>query len=444
MIDANIRIIKQLKQLIFLVKENESVRTLFFNGENSFKRNRSLPLERLISFILNMPKKSLNIEIPEFFNAINLEKLTCTKSAFSIQRQKLKYIFFAWLNASYVNSFYSNYGNNVKRWRGFRLMAVDGSTAYLINKPEVVEHFGVQANHHTSVAMGQIMSIYDVLNEVVVSSVLLPIKTSEPEIANGWIQHIEDDMLVIYDRGFPSFISLYLHLHQEREKKFIMRCKIGFNNEVSQFVKSSKQQEIVEFRPTDHAISQLKRHGFKITSKERIKVRLIKVQLDKGIEPEILITNLWDATEYPARIFKELYFKRWGIETFYDKIKNKIQLESFSGYKVNSILQDFYATILIANLQTLITKQCEEKVDSLNKRRKFTYKVNANISIGMMKNRIIHLFLTQNPEEILAELGDLFLKYLEQIRPDRTYERTTKFKRLKGKYQTLTNYKRAA
>ena len=95
------------------------------------------------------------------------------------------------------------------------------------------------------------------------------------------------------------------------------------------------------------------------------------------------------------------------------------------------------------NLQSIIGKQCEKDIKLQTKHRKHKYKVNRNVAIGTMKHRIVKLFFYTKPKIILEELEKIFLRHLEPIRPNRTYERTTKSKRLIGKYQTLTNYKRA-
>ena len=341
-----------------------------------------------------------------------------------------------------MDSFYHHHKDSIKRWRGYRLVAVDGSTEYLINKPEVIKYFGVQCNQSVSVAMGRIMGYYDVLNDITIAAHLLPIGYSEQEIVNSWIPFYEPDMLFLYDRGFPSFVTIFLHQYQEQEIKFVMRCRNNFNTEVIEFEKSSAKNAIVKFKANANAVKELEKQGYKITIGTTIKVRLVKVLLDNGII-EILITNLYDKQEYPVKIFKALYFKRWGIETNYNTQKNCLQLESFSGQKVITILQDFYASIFVGNLQSVVNKQCETKLEYINKKRKYLYKVNKNVSIGMMKNRIVSLFIAQNPEQILQELENLFLQNLEPIRPNRKYERRVKSKRTKGKYQTLTNYKRA-
>lgn len=437
MINANIKIIEDLKMFLELSKEKR----LFTKDEKAFTKTRKLSYERIVVLIINMLKRSLSIEINEFFDTIN-SGIRCTKSAFVQQRLKLKYDFFMWWNVAIVESYYQHYNKDVKRWHDFRVMAVDGSSEYLINTKEVKDYFGTQLNQSTSVAMGRIMSIYDVLNEITVVSHLLPITYSEKEVINNWIPYYEPDMLFLYDRGFPSYTTIFLHMAQEKEIKFVMRCRNNFNAEVSAFVAGSEKSKIVEFTPNESAIKELKRYGYIVTKETKIKVRLVKVLLDTG-ETEVLITNLYDKKEFPTLLFKEIYFMRWGIETSYGTQKNTLQLESFSGQKVETILQDFYANIFIANLQSIISKQCEPKITEQTKHRKHKYKVNRNIAIGTMKHRIVKLFLYKKPREVLEELEEIFLRNIEPIRPNRKYKRVIRARRMKGKYQTLTNYKRA-
>ncbi|WP_257791425.1 transposase [Methanosphaera sp. BMS] len=56
---------------------------------------------------------------------------------------------------------------------------------------------------------------------------------------------------------------------------------------------------------------------------------------------ETLATNLFDKS-MTIDDFKEIYNKRWTIETNYDKLKNKLETENFSGRRKIIIEQDFY------------------------------------------------------------------------------------------------------
>jgi hypothetical protein len=290
--------------------------------------------------------------------------------------------------------------------------------------------------------MGRILGIYDVLNEITVVSHLYPIKYSEKQIINSWIPFYEPDMLFLYDRGFPGYTTIYLHMAQEKESKFVMRSRNNFNYDTVKFSNSREKEKTIELSPNNKSIVELHKHGYVVSRQTKLKIRLVKVILETG-ETEILMTNLTDKELFPKEIFKQLYFRRWGIETNYGLQKNSLQLESFSGQKVETILQDFYATVFVANLQSIISKQCEAEIILQTKYRKFKYKVNRNVAIGTMKHRIVKLFLEKRPKEMLEELEKIFLRHIEPIRPNRNFERTIRSRRLKGKYQTLTNYKRA-
>lgn len=436
--DTNIMILNTLKEYIQKVKEEK----LFMSNKNHFTVHDSkLNFERLVSLILNLPKKSLSIELVEFFNSIGKGELTCTKSAFTQQRSKLNYNFFASLSSKLVEIYYEQNKNKIKKWNGFILCGVDGSTITLINKPDVVNYFGTQTNQHVDIPMGRIMGIYDVLNNISIASNLFPIAISEQAVLKHWVVAFKADHLFIYDRGFPGFVNLFLHHQQEQTINYVMRCKLSMNPSVSEFVKSNAKSRILTFKSDKDHVQELKKLGYKVTPGTELKVRAVKVKLKNG-ETEVLLTNLFDKKKYPDSIFKDLYFKRWGIETNYNTQKNYLQLECFSGTKVNSILQDFYATVFVGNLQSILSQSFEEKITNETQHRKHHYKINRNVAIGLMKNRIPRLFLDRGPERMLKELLQLQARYYEPVRKGRSFERKRISRKLSGKYQTVTNYKR--
>ena len=168
MVAANLKIIEELKLFLETISSDPELRKLVTENENDFSRKRKLSLERIAGIIINMPKRSLSIEIQEFFDSMGKGLDSCTKGAFSLQRTKLKPLFFLVWNKWLVDNFYHYYGKHVKRWRDFRLQAVDGSTVYLLNKKEIVDHFGTHGNKHTSTALARVLQIHDVLNDITV------------------------------------------------------------------------------------------------------------------------------------------------------------------------------------------------------------------------------------------------------------------------------------
>ena len=253
-----------------------------------------------------------------------------------MQRKKLKPKFFQVWNDLLVLCFYDLYGNAVKKWNGFILIAVDGSTLNLMNKKAVIAHFGTHGNHFAQVPMAGVLKFYDVLNKITIFSKIYPITIGEKTIMAENVDKIPENILSLYDRGFPSFSLMYLLMNQERTRHFVMRCNANCNKEISDFVKSKTKDLIIELGPNDRAIHKIKEYGFKVTKDTTIKIRLIKVLLKTG-ETEILVTNLYDQNIYQTESFKSLYFLRWAIETSYGHDKNVLQLQQFSGHTVCSI-----------------------------------------------------------------------------------------------------------
>jgi hypothetical protein len=442
MVEANIKIIEELKQFLEIVSNDPEARNMFTESEKNFTRQRKLTLERVAGIIINMPKRSLSIELNEFFARLGHGSLEVTKGAFSQQRGKLHPLFFKLWNHLLAESFYLHYGEKVERWQGFRLLAVDGSTAYLMDAGDVVREFGTSGNQHTQVPMARVMQVHDVLNDITVRGDIFPIGKSENSIMAQWVRHLYQDSLTLFDRGFPSYGLMYLLMNEEVPRHFVMRCKVGFNREVRQFVKDGAHSRTIELRPGFKAMAMLRENGYIVTPGTTIKVRMVRVILPTG-ETEVLLTNLYDEKTYPVEGFKHLYFLRWGIETAYGKQKNQQQMEQFSGHRAICIRQDYAAGLFTANLQALVEKQCKPHLEKVNAIRQYNYKVNRNISWSFLKHDVVKLFLQEDPRVILLRLQKAFERNLEPIRPGRQNPRKAKKRRLTGKYQTLTNYRRA-
>lgn len=61
---------------------------------------------------------------------------------------------------------------------------------------------------------------------------------------------------------------------------------------------------------------------------------------------------------------------RWGIETAYETLKSRLQLENFTGTKPILLLQDIYSTIYLSNLVEDIILDAERELDQKEANRK--------------------------------------------------------------------------
>ena len=144
------------------------------------------------------------------------------------------------------------------------------------------------------------------------------------------------------------------------------------------------------------------------------------------------MTTLLDQAVFPTAIFHGLYGKRWGSETYYDVVKNILEIENFTGTSVLSVRQDFYATVLTSNIQGVIQWELQEEIETENRSatRKYQYRLNKNVSIGLLKDTLVTLLMDQGDlQAFYTEMKDQMKRHRVPIRPGRRRPRTRKTRR---------------
>lgn len=413
-------------------KINNKINSIEFMEKNrytdkDFTRKRKLPFVSLILFMINLVKQTLQKELTNFISLISSSKKNITKSAFSQSRRKLKAEAFIELNDTLVESFYVD--NDCKKWNGFRLLAIDGTCLTLPQSDEIIKDFGFAKNNvnpESIIPMATISSFYDLLNGIIIDSQIDQYNTSEFMLALAHLDKAEKKDLIILDRGYAAtWFFIYMAL---KNTDYVVRLKRNFLQEFDSFWNSEKMSEIITIdRCSEKSNKALEILGIKFKS---FKIRLVKVMLDNG-EMEVLATSLLDEERYPYVEFKELYFLRWGIETNYNHLKNNLAIENFTGLSTLSVTQDFFANMFIVNLQSVIINDVQTEIDEENKDTKYKYKINRNLSLGFMKDKVVNIFLS-NDSKGYEELKELFKLEPVPIRKGRKFER--KFKLTKRKY----------
>jgi hypothetical protein len=436
MVKRNAKILATLRTFLQAIDGAPAERQRYVASPTDFTRHRSLTLLCMVGLLANLLKRSLSVELREFFSEALARPHGVSKSAFCQQRTKLKPALFADLNALLGVAFCESYGEHVRRWRGYRLCAVDGTRLYLPDTPAVRARYGTQDNQHGGVPMAQVVTLRDVPNELTCWGDIRPVRTSELAIVADHVQDLPADGITLFDRGYAS--AAFCCQLRQANRPFVMRAKLTFNAQVRAFVASPKKDTIAYFTVSPAAAAK---HGHHVPAGAAVKVRMVKVWLPHG-QLEVLLTNLYDRKRFTRADLKFLYGQRWGAETAYGRQKNELQLEQFSGLRPLCIEQDFFATLLVDNLQALVERQCEPKLEAVGRRRKHRYKINRNVAMAALKHHVVRLLLADNPLQELLYLQHLFEQNLEPVRPHRTYKRVKKVHRLHGKFYTVTNSKR--
>jgi len=390
--------------------------------------------------MINQLRKSLAIEIDSFVRYFN-DKLSAglshfTSSAFIQNRKKVSPAVFKHLSSVVIKNFYTQDNDDLKLLKGLRVLACDCSIITLPFTAELKERYGVVKNVATlDIAQAKVSVLYDVLNELVLDSDVDKPRFPERDLALRHRHCWQANDLIIYDRGYPSFEFINEHVRSGID--CLIRTRTDTSTLIKTFIASGKQSLVTLMHPClDKSFK-----GKPYTRKHTIQVRLIRVDLPGG-ETEVLITTLLDSRKYPTKIFMKLYFMRWKVETFYDGLKNKLKAEHFSGYSDTAIRQDLFCAIFISNLQSIIVGGLKDELDTINANRRYGYKVNDNVSYGLMKNRVLELLYQKVPlDKVYQELEDLFLRHTVPIRSNRKNPRDTQKYRYKDKPIVTKNQK---
>ena len=412
---------------------NQEFISQFKESTKDFVRNRILTFQTLVYFLTNMNNSSYQAELDNYFGCINntteIAKTYVHKGSLTKARKKLKAEVFIAMNDRMTDYYYKHAPINT--WKGFNLLAVDGTTIRVPDEKEVIEHFGVwKPVQGGECPKARASQMYDVLNEISIDTIIKPKSYGERELAAFHFLKLTPQDLVLLDRGYPSFwlFKMILTLNSN----FCARVSKNWNV-IKDFDLSGKNEDVVTLEASQQAKKKCKEFDLDI---EPLKLRVIKIELDSG-ESEFLLTTLTDTSLYPMDLFSDLYHLRWPVETDYNKLKNRLQVENFSGKTVKSVYQDFYAKVFSKNLTTIIINSVQDRVEEKSKQCKYPQKVNFSQAIKKMKNRICLLFnrpLCQM-KKIISALQDNFCVLTESVRNGRKFPRKHRVKQKKHFYE---------
>jgi hypothetical protein len=392
-----------LERAIRMINGNE-FKNQSRKSEKDFTRKRKVGFVPLICMLIRMVRKSTQLELDEFremFMSESDEATSYTKQSFSEARQKLSPTAFTLLSDEIIRGFYED--DDFKTYKGFRLLAIDGSIIEVPNTKENQQTYGYASSQKEGFRVARALSshLFDIENKIAISTCLSRYDDSERNLARGNIEkllsfeqtHISN--LILFDRGYPSaHFILYLH---EKGIKYVMRAQGAFYKEI---INTSTPDETVRIEITKQRAKELKAQGTPIKQGTILEIRVLKVELPTG-EIEILLTNL-SADKLSHEESKPLYFKRWGIETRFNELKHKFEIQNFSGEKPLLIEQDFYATVFLSNIASIFEQEAEEELREKNQSKKLKYeeyRINKNILVGKLKNRLIEMILEEDAEK---------------------------------------------
>ena len=423
-----------------LVELVEALRRLLCAGDfiarhrvrpEDFTRQRQLTFPLVMLFTLQKTVKSLQRHLHEFLDELAAGAVfePVTAGAWTHARAKLKHTAFIELNRACVLPVI--YGAappaSVQRWRGHRLLGVDSSVVRLPSGPDLLAQFtAVEViNNHgktgTSYPEGRLSVLYDLLNRVGLDGRLEPSRTGEVELAIEQLAHAAPGDVLLNDRGFTGY--RYLAWHHHLELHYVARCSRSSFAAAQELFRKDRagRSLVVKLSATPHERVELRALGLPL----ELVVRFVSVRLPTG-ELEVLATSLLEAATYPTADFLPLYHRRWNHETYYGVLKGRLELENFSGQTPEAVRQDFHSTLLLCNLESVLTASTDAALQEQSQAHTQPKQVNRAVSFHALKHELLPLLYSDIPvSHVLEKLQSWFAGAPVSVRTDRKVPRRT-------------------
>ena len=288
------------------------------------------------------------------------------------------------------------------RWKGRRLLAIDGSSLQLQRSAELFDHFGTHHQAHRPSA--HISTLYDVLAGLPLD-VAVGEATEQDRVALvPLLARMRRGDVLLLDRGYPSFDDLMWLVSEGFD--FVVRVKLSLAKPIRAFAESGAAEGVVVLRPTQTSELQV----------GEIALRIVRAGAPDG-EPVYLLTSLKEDVA-DRHVVAALYRKRWSIEEHYKLTQSPHFGQGFLHAKsVRGVRQEIYAQALLLAVTRHLAASSAATSGA-------TYgEISTKGALAAVSSRVTVLALgTMTPHEV-ALLLERIASSVEPKRPDRSFPR---------------------
>ena len=319
----------------------------------------------------------------------------------------------------------------------------DGSDFEIPDFEEVRRDFGIKdTSKYRKPAMAKFSSIMDLLNGFILDGIIGNYKQAELPLMHQNLDNIQDliipeKSIFIFDRGYNA-MELYAHI-MSINSYFIVRLKDKSYIDERYTIKENDSE--IKIKLTKDRIKKFHNPSLKeeYGKEEHLNLRILTIELDNG-KTETLLTNIFNK-EFQIEDFKELYNLRWGIETNYNTMKNRLNIENYSGKKRITIEQDIYSKFLkynvfqhYENYFNLLINRTQRQKGKLG-----LFKVNQAHLIRKLKKYLPIMILNPTPEIIRTYTKNLIISCTKS--PNKSTKKQTTKRNPKKQRKFNLNYR---
>ncbi len=319
------------------------------------------------------------------------------------------------------------------QWRGHRVVGIDGTCVSMSDEKELCKRYGKTGSKHglSRFPIARMVFAFTLKTHITIKHQIDGSRISEKELLRRMLGCMKSNDLIICDRQFAG-ANLYVE-YRQAGLEFITRKHQRLQVQRLKKIKEySKRDFILELPLTP------KHRRENATLPLHITVRLIEVKapIRGKAEKFWLITSLLDAKKYPSCEIKDLYKKRWEVETLIKEQKIWLGSDILRSKTSEGISKEIYARIVAGNLIHWLILKASQK-----------HRVEANRISLTTATRLINHYSIRMSEAAQNRLPYLYEELLDKIaasiisyRPNRIEPR---FKKRDQKHYSILHTSRA-
>jgi hypothetical protein len=302
---------------------------------------------------------------------------------------------------------------DIKKYKGYRLLAADGSHLYIANNPDDYETYMQACNEWKASNFLHLNALYDIQNKIYVDAEVQTMRgMNERKALTAMVDRsrIAEKAIIIADRNYEGY-NIFAHIERKGWNYVIRTKDLGSNGILSglnlpaggefdvcvhRLITRKQTNEIKAHPDIYRRIAQ--NQTFDFLNQENpfypMSFRIVRLLINGFYET--LITNL-DTSDFSPDKLKELYSMRWGIETSFRELKYSVGLANFHAKKREYIVQEIFARLVMYNFAEMITSHVViSQVDT-----KHSYQVNFTVAIHICRH-FLRLWCNAPPPDVEA------------------------------------------
>lgn len=230
---------------------------------------------------------------------------------------------------------------------GFRLVTMDGTCVSMSDVPALRKAFGVANSKHGRGKYPEARLVVATLAQtgVILAHRMGSYRTSEQTLGLELLPALRPGDLLLLDAHFAGSNLYFSYL--ERGADFItpvhQRLKVDRLRRIREYGDGSFVAEVPIWK------CQRLKYPF---LPERMILRFVPVHLcsRRGRPMSWLVTSLLDGQRYPADLIRELYRKRWPVETAIGEVKQPLSADVLRSKTVAGAYKEVTAKVMALNL----------------------------------------------------------------------------------------------